>query len=558
MKISDEELEYIDNYALSQREWNLDTEIKNQCSKWDDDTYYFDESECRKFVLFVSKLQLDKGKKGQFISLLKFQFEILTDILCVKNRETNFRRFTKCFLDIGRKNGKGTIVALAEIYLYFTSSVYGGEYILVANTAKQAANLFTTIKLMIQNNDTLKKHCKIRDSYKEITRTKNNSRLIVLANDGKNADSYATYFLVCDEVHEYRSMEVYEKLKTGMGLWDDALCFITTTASNGQDPFNFEQSFYDLSKKMENGEVEKDETFYCKIYEAKKKCDLFDVQGWIDANPAIGNFRKIKDIHDYMVDATNMKSLESKARRLYLNQHISIGIENAIDIEAFDDCMQKVSLEDLRGMTCWAALDMSALLDITAYVQVFYDEARDKYIIYPHLFTPKDTLRERSERDGIRYDLYVNNGNLHALNGRFINTEELNEYIVKLNEDYEFDTEELAFDKWGAIGIADKLDENFVIFPFGQTYKEYSPVIKDFEILLLERKLIIADNQMLRWMATNVVAVENCNGDIRYDKSKSKNKIDGIIAMLMALARARYATGGGYYNAVETLENMDW
>lgn len=337
------------------------------------------------------------------------------------------------------------------------------------------------------------------------------------------------------EVHEYKNDDAYTKLRTGMGLWDEPLMFMTTTASNGQDNNNLEKKFYDYAKDIQSGKFE-DDKFYSAIFEADKDCDLLDKTQWYKANPALSIFRQYNDLEDFMLKANRMKSFEAQARRLYLNQHVSIAGEMAINMNLWKTCVKDIGLEETFGRQCYTALDMSSSQDITAFVQVFYDEDTKTYTIYPHLFTPKDTLFERSERDGIRYDLYVEQGYMTALDGNYINFEQLYHYIKEIAGNT--DVLEVGYDSWGAIGIASALEKDFTIVPIQQGVKTMSPVIQDFENLLIDEKLIIANNPLLTWMASNVVAREDSNGNVRYDKSKSKYKIDGIIAMLMALSRA--------------------
>ncbi|NBI05772.1 terminase TerL endonuclease subunit [Senegalia massiliensis] len=549
-----------EKHVKEQTEYNLDDLIEELKIKWDYDNFYYDEEEARKFYKFITKLQLDKGVKGQKIKPLKFQFIHTSEILCVKDKNTGFRKHREALLDISRKNGKGSLVSWIAVYLYFTDPTYGAEYIIVANDIKQATNLFNTMNLMIKGNKTLKKNVKITESMRIMYRKSTNSHLRVLANDGANLDSYASYVVILDEIHEYKNSNAYTKLRTGMGLWDDPLMFMTTTASSGADPHNLEMEMYNYAKDIEKGKF-KDEAFYSAIYEAEKDCELMDVKQWYKANPALSIFRKFVDIEDFMKKASRIKSFEAKARRLYLNQHVALDGENAINLKLWRECLQEVNLEDLKGKSCWVGLDMAFVQDIIAYVQVFYDEEKNKYIVYPHMFTPKDTLEERSERDKVRYDLYVDKDDLMALNGTYVNNEELFNYIADMNSKYSFKTEEIAFDRWGSGDISSRLEDHFTIFPFGQGYKSMSPTIRDFEIMLLDKRLIIADNDLLTWMAGNVVATEDPAGNVKYDKSKSKNKIDGIIAMLMALARAIFNNQSAFNHdeaTEEFLEMMGW
>ncbi|WP_315122330.1 terminase TerL endonuclease subunit [uncultured Clostridium sp.] len=551
---------YIEKHIKDQTQYSLDELMKELKEKWESEKYFYDVDEAKKFYKFITKLELDKGKKGQKIQPLKFQFIHTSEILCVKDKKTKLRKHREALLDIPRKNGKGSLVSWIGVYLYFTDPTFGAEYIIVANDKKQATNLFNTMKLMIENNSTLKKHVKITESQRQMYRKATNSYLRVLANDGANLDSYASYVVILDEVHEYKNDDAYTKLRTGMGLWDEPLLFMTTTASSGEDPHNLEMQMYNYAKNIENGEVE-DDAFYSAIYEADKDCNLMDEEQWYKSNPALSIFRKYVDIKDFMKKASSIKTLEPKARRLYLNQHVALDGENAIDMKRWKSCIQDIDLEDLRGKTAWCGLDMAYIQDIIAFVMTFYDSDRDKYIVYPLLFTPKETLFERSERDGVRYDTWVKDKQLIGLNGYYVDNEELFNTIDHIVNTYQINIEEIAFDRWGSGDVRSRLEKKYTVFPFGQGYKSMSPVIRDLEILLLDGRLIIANNEVLTWMARNVVATEDPAGNIKYDKSKAKNKIDGIIAMLMGLSRSIFARGEvifdiNNYSTEETLNKL--
>lgn len=538
-----------------QTNYKVEDAIEKQKEKYDSDKYYFDVDEANKVYNFISKLTLDKGKRGQKVKLLRFQFYILTSILCVKHRDTGVRRFKEAHLNIGRKNGKGSLVNWIIVYLFFTEIVYGAEYIIVANTRDQATNLYNSILITIKNNATLKKYVKVTESKKMIERKKYNTTLRVLSNDGSNLDSYASYIVVLDEVHEYKSDAAYSKLITGMGLWDEPIMFTTTTASSGEDEGNLEYQMYSYSKKIDNSEIG-DETFFYDIYEAKKDCDIMDIEEWIKANPALGIFKKTDDFIKLAKKAQTMKVFEAKFRRLYLNQHVSTNeIKNAINMELWNKCLRKIDLKDLSGMKAWNGMDLSSKNDITGFVQAFYDDAIDKYIIYPHLFTARDTLVEREEEDKNPYTRWVKEGLIQAFEGRYVKFNELMEYILALDENNP--TEKLGFDRWGSPTILNVLEENWDIIPLGQGTTTMTQAINIFENLLSDERLIIADNEVFNFMAKNCIAIVT-EGGTKYSKLKSKFKIDGIIAMLMALMLAVEENDVSHYDAVEALENINW
>ena len=551
-----ENIKYLINkHVEAQTNYKLESAIEEQKKKYDDDKYYFDEVEARKIYNFISKLTLDKGKKGQKVKILKFQFMILTSILCVRSRETGFRRFKEAHLNIGRKNGKGSLVAWIIIYLYFTDDTFGAEYIIVANDIKQASNLFNTIQMTINNNKSLKKYVKITESKKLMYRKATNSYLRVLANEGSNLDSYATYIAVLDEVHEYKKTDAYDKLITGMGLWDEPLMFTTTTASAGEDEKNLEYQMYTYSKDLEKGKID-DETFFSAIYEAKAKCDIWDIDEWINSNPALGSFKKIEDFIKLAKKAMSLKTFEAKFRRLYLNQHVATDVvKGAINMELWKEALANVDLKELKGCTCWGGLDLSSKNDITAFVLVFYNEEVEKFIIYPFLFTPGDNALERGEEDGFDYQKYIKSGELIGTKGKYVNFEDVLELLYEQEEKTPIET--LGFDRWGSTTIINRLEDKWDVIPLGQGTGTMTPAINDFENLLIDGRLIIHNNEVFNIMAKNVVAVVN-DGGTRYSKTKSEFKIDGIIAMLMALILAIEANGIPKYNVVDALDNVNW
>ncbi|WP_270670276.1 terminase large subunit [Paraclostridium bifermentans] len=496
--------------------------------KWNDDKYYYDKKEALKFVNFSKKLTLDKGLKGAKVVLLVFQFEICTDILCVKRRKDNLRRFRESHINIPRKNGKSFIIAIIISYMYFFRTEYGAEYIITANTTKQATLLYNSIKHFIVNSP-LKKKCKITDSQKVIYRKDENSYLRVLSSDAKNADSYADLVFCMDEIHEAPDQKLYDKLKTGQGIFNEPLGITITTASSGENPLNLEQELYNYSKAIENGD-EVDDSFYYAIFEAKHNCKLDDESQWYESNPALGKFRKYDDLASFAKRAMKSRLRESAFRRLFLNQHVSTEIHGAIDMMLWNEALVNYKYENIKHLPNWCGLDLSSSQDITAIVQVFYDDERDKYIVYPHLFHPKDTILDREDRDKVPYNAWTKDKFMIALEGNYINYNQLHDYILSIEN-----VQQILFDRWGSPSTQSALEENFDLIPFGQGFRDMTPTIKEFENLLIDRRIEIVRNDAFTWMAKNVTAVVDDPGNIKYSKSKSKNKIDGIIAMVMGI-----------------------
>lgn len=549
----------LDENRLKQK-LELETFLVEMKKRWNDEKYYYDDIEARNIFKYISLLKNDKGTSRRF-TVLKFQFEIITEILCVKHKKTKLRRFREAHINIARKNSKSFLIGIILSYLFFCQKkIFGALFIITGNTTKQASELYNTFKAFVNSNKALKKRCKILDSVKTIIRKDNWNKLLVLSNDGGGADSYAVYSCAMDEIHEYSNDEIYGKLTTGQGIWDEPLTFTITTASSGEDETNLEMQLYTRSKAMENPETpeeHKDETFYYKIYEADKDCDIEDYTQWFKANPALGDFRKVDDILNFAKRVKLMPLQINMFRRMFLNQHVATDhIKNAINMDLWDKCTRKVNIEELKGLSCWDGWDLSSKNDITGFVQVFYDEDNDKFIIYPHLFTPKETLLEREAEDHNPYSKWVKDKHLIGLEGKYVKFDDMLDYIEDLDSEYKF--EKIGFDRWGSPTILNRLERKWNIVPLGQGSKTMTQVINDFENLLVDERLIIADNPVFRTMAKNCIGVYDDCMNVKYSKKKSKFKIDGIIAMLMGLLLAIEDNEIDHYDAVVALEKMDW
>lgn len=526
--------------------------------KWNDDKYYFDVKESERVYKYISLLKNDKGTSRKF-KILRFQFEIIIEVLCVKRKKDNLRRFREAHINVGRKNSKSFLVGIIMSYIFFMQrGIFGALFIITGNTTKQATELYNTFKNFVNSNKALSRRCKITDSRKEILRKDNNNKLIVLSNDGGGADSYSVYSFACDEIHEYSSDEIYGKLKTGSGQWDEPLAITLTTASSGEDPNNLEMQLYTASKALESGESEgEDETFYYKIYEAEKECKIDDVTQWFKANPGLGLFRKVEDIINLCNRVSLMPLQENMFRRMFLNQHIATDhIKNAINMELWNKCVEDIKIEDFKGCKCWAGLDLSSQHDITAFVLVFYREDTDKFYVFPFLFTAKDTVVEREMKDKNPYRQWIKDNELIATEGRYIKFADMLDKLTKLQEEYEI--EKLGFDRFGSPTIMNVLEKEFDIVPLGQGTATMTVFIHSFENLLIDNRIVIAKNSLFDFMANNCVAVYNEQLDCKYSKKKSKFKIDGIVAMLMALGLAIEENDVEHYDPLKALDDLGW
>ena len=246
---------------------------------------------------------------------------------------------------------------------------------------------------------------------------------------------------------------------------------------------------------------------------------------------------------------------ENMFRRMFLNQHVALDHEQgAINMDLWDLCTKKVNPEDLKGWKCWGGLDLSSKNDITGYVTVFYEEGTGRFIVYPYLYTPKETVAYRQHKDNNPYEYWIKKGDLIAVPGKYINPIRIIDLMLEIDKDTP--AEQIGFDRWGSQTIISPLEEHWDVVPLGQGTKTMTQVINDFENLLVDERLIIAENECLRFMAKNCIADYDKMMGIMYNKKKSKFKIDGIIAMLMGLLLCIEENGIEHYNPVEYLDAM--
>ena len=275
------------------------------------------------------------------------------------------------------------------------------------------------------------------------------------------------------------------------------------------------------------------------IYSADASSDWTDEKIWHECNPALGNFRNIDEMRTLCTRAKEIPALEMTFRRLYLNQWTS-SAERWMPIERWDECAD--GLGDIEGKVCYAGLDLSATTDLTALALVFYDgEAYDALL---HYWMPEEKMREREKRDRVPYSTWVKQGFITATEGGVIDYNSIETKLSGWAEEY--DIREIAFDRWGATKLSQSLiDTGFTMVPFGQGYKSMSPPTKELMSLVLSKKIRHGGNPVLRWNVDNLVVKQDEAGNLKPDKEKSTQRIDGVVALLMALDRATrhsYAT----------------
>ena len=210
----------------------------------------------------------------------------------------------------------------------------------------------------------------------------------------------------------------------------------------------------------------------------------------------------------------------------------------------WDACSFTVDLDMLSGRVCYGGLDLSSTTDVTAFVLVFPPEDTDgKYEVLPFFWIPEENIDLRVRRDHVQYDLWEKQGFLLTTEGNVVHYGFIEKFIEELGT--RFNIREIAFDRWGAVQMVQNLEGlGFTVVPFGQGFKDMSPPTKELMKLTLEQKLAHGGHPVLRWMMDNIYVRTDPAGNIKPDKEKSTEKIDGAVATIMALDRAIRCGGG--------------
>ena len=265
--------------------------------------------------------------------------------------------------------------------------------------------------------------------------------------------------------------------------------------------------------------------------------DWTDPEVWKKANPSLGETIKIESVMDACREAMDNPAEENVFRQLRLNQWVKQEVR-WMPMDKWKACSFPVNEDELRGRVCYGGLDLSSTTDITAFVLVFppIDE-EDKYCVLPYFWIPEDSLELRVRRDHVPYDKWQKEGYLMTTEGNVIHYGFIEKFIERLGE--KFNIREIAFDRWGAVQMVQNLEGmGFTVVPFGQGFASMSPPTKELMKLTLEGRIAHGGNPALSWMVDNIYVRTDPAGNIKADKAKSTEKIDGAVAMIMGLDRA--------------------
>ena len=509
-------------------------------------TSHYDTDRADRAVRFIENLKHTKGRwAGKRFWLLPWQEQIIRDVFGIVDVHGN-RQFRTAYVEIPKKNGKSELAAAVALYLLYADNEPSAEVYGAAADRQQASIVFDVARQMVDMTPALVKRSKIMAAGKRIVNYSNAGYYQVLSAEVGTKHGLNVSGLVFDELHSQPNRQLYDVLTKGSGdAREQPLYFLITTAGTDRESICYEVHMKALDilqgKKI-------DPSFYPVVYGLPDDADWNDEANWYKANPSLGYTIKIDRVRDAYKDALENPAEENVFRQLRLDQWVGSSVA-WIPEHVYDKGDIPIDIESLKGRDCYAGLDLSSTSDITAFVMVFPPESEgDNYIVLPHFWLPRETLKLRVRRDHVPYDVWEKQGLFHITEGNVVDYNFVRKTINELAAEYHIC--EIGVDRWNATQLITDLDgDGFTMVPIGMGFKDMSPGMKELYKLLLEGKITHGGNPILRWMAGNVVAEIDAAENIKPSKKKATEKIDGIVALIMGLDRCiRHEMTGSVYD----------
>lgn len=492
--------------------------------------WYFDERAARRPIDFIRMLPHIKGEwAGRRIELEPWQQFFLWNLFGFRRAATGYRRFREAYLEVARKNGKTTLLAGIGCYMLFADGEAGAEVYSCATTRDQARECFGAAQEMVRHS-ALSRHARIfRSAGGSIAYEATGSVFKPLSSDANTLDGKNASCTIVDEFHAHRTGEVYAVMKSSMGARRQPLmCIITTAGFNLSGPcFTYRSS----AIKMLEGIIE-DDASLAFIYTQDSREELADPALWVKSNPCCGASVKT----DYLEEQYHTLRTKPEQESSILTKTFNMWVQ-ASDVWLGDDvwcaCRTETSVEALAGCECYGGLDLGSVNDFSALVLEFHENGRTQ--LMPFFWIPEEKYRSRREmlREHVNIDVWVRQGFIRVTPGNVTDYDFIRRDIVELGDRYSI--RKIAYDRWNSSQLViDLLAEGFPMEGFQQSISNISPPTKDFERLVRSGAVEHFDNPVLRWQVSNVVVYRDANDNLKPAKNRSPEKIDGVVAAIMA------------------------
>ena len=500
------------------------------------DCWYDKEAADRAIGFFRDCLTHVKGEKaGTPFELDNWQADIVGSLFGWK-RQDGTRRFRTAYIEIPRKNGKSTLCAGLALYMLFSDGEAGAEVYSCAAEREQASIVFDIAAQMV-SAEAILRDCSTT-FRKSIAVERTGSSYKVLSADAYTKHGLNTSACIFDELHAQPNRDLFDVMATSTGARVQPLTIAITTAGFDRNSVCWEQHEY--AEKVRDGIIN-DDSFLPVIYGADVDDDFRSEKVWKKANPAYGVSIREDYLKREAMKAAELPSYENTFRRLHLNQWTEQAVR-WLPMERWDEAEP---FEAFDGRQCWGGLDLASTTDIAAFVLVAHDDEGGIDVL-PTFWIPEENAHRRERKDRVPYEAWIKQGLVRSTPGDVIDYDQIREDIFKMSQEYNI--QEIAVDRWNSTQLVTQLQgelSHINMAMFGQGFRSMSAPCKLLESLVMSKKCHHGGNPVMRWMMSNVAIESDAADNVKISKKRSTEKVDGIVALVMALARASEANDTG-------------
>jgi len=525
----------------------------------DEFPYIFDDAKAERFYKWAS---LHKHTKGVLVNtpiiFTPIQRFIFGNIYGWVHKDTGYRRFTKAYWQVGRKNAKSQSLGLVGDYELMALGEDNSEVYIGATKTLQAKIIYNEVLAMLKKSSALFKG-KWKEAYSTIVHIKSNSIMRALSkDDGKTGDGLNPQCGLIDEYHAHPTDEILEVIKTGMIARRQPLLFIITTAGNnlGGPCYRIE---YPLVSQILNPDIEFDiPDYFCMVNELDRDeegnliDDINDEECWIKANPIAATYEVgLKNIRSNYMSA--IKSPEKMVSFMTKNMNIWVkqSAQSYIDMAKWkargrlnEDFENDLGIS-LYGYDAYVGIDVSKTIDLTAagiVIPVDINNSK-KFITLAHGFIPEETVQTKERTDKIPYRLWSERGWLTITPGEIVDYRFMTKWVEETLNKYGLNIKDVCYDPYNATHYTQELESNkgWGIVEIRQGIITLSEPTKSFRAETYQGNILHPTNDLLDWAISNAVTKVDAQENIMLDKAKSTERIDPIAAVINAYTRAKVA-----------------
>lgn len=496
--------------------------------------YYFDHPAAERVCKFVQRMPHTKGKwasSGDLFALGPWQCFFLCCTFGWKRRVDNKRRYRRALLWVPRKNGKSLLAAAIGLYMLSADGEYGAEIYSGATTEKQAWEVFRPAKIMASKTPEFTGYFGVEVNASNINIPENGSRFEPVI--GKPGDGSSPHCAIIDEYHEHKTDEMVDTMETGMGAREQPLLLMITTAGD-----NLSGPCYQMqleAQKMLDGVVNNDQVFAL-IYTVDEGDDWTEIKTIKKANPNFG----VSVSEDFLLARLQDAKSNSRKQSTFQTKHLNVwvGARNAyFNVDRWRQCEDAtLTLDDFVGKPCYIGLDLASKVDIAA-LEILFPLGDNDFVRFGRYYLP-----ETAVENGVNehYQGWMRDGWLTITEGEIIDFARIQEDIIDLFS--RFNVIVCAYDPFQATMLVTSLmSQGVPVVEMRPTVLNFSDPMKTLDGLIRARRIRHNGDPVMGWMISNVVAREDAKGNVYPRKDRPENKIDGVIALLMALGRSTVA-----------------